>query len=81
MFSLQQLDDGGLRGGHQDDAAIFPATHQAALWRDVHARRHLYGFLWAWEHAQLVDDARWERSELIERLLQADSGGNLQLCR
>lgn len=79
MFSLQQLDDGGLRGGHQDDAAVFPAAYQAALRRDVHARGHLYGFLRAWQHAQLVDDARGEWRELIERLLQADSGGNLQL--
>lgn len=41
VLSLQQLDDGGLSGRNQDDAAVFSSTHQATLRRDVHAGRHL----------------------------------------
>lgn len=41
VLPLQQLDDGCLRGGDQDDAAVLAAAHQAALRRDVHAGRHL----------------------------------------
>ena len=43
VFSLQQLDDGGLGGRDQDDAAVLSATHQSALRRDVHAGCHLQG--------------------------------------
>lgn len=41
VFSLQQLDDGGLRGRDQDDAAVLSPTHQPTLRRDVNAGRHL----------------------------------------
>lgn len=41
VLPLQQLHDGRLRGGHQDDAAVLSAAHQAALRRDVDAGRHL----------------------------------------
>lgn len=41
VLSLKQLDNGGLSGGNQDDAAIFSATHQSTLRWDVHAGCHL----------------------------------------
>lgn len=41
VLPLQQLHDGRLSGRDQDDASVFSAAHQAALWRDVHAGRHL----------------------------------------
>lgn len=41
VLALQQLHDGGLSGGNQDDAAVFPAAHQPALRGDVHAGGHL----------------------------------------
>lgn len=41
VFPLQQLDDGGLRGRDQDDAAVLSPTHQPALRGDVNAGRHL----------------------------------------
>ncbi|KAF3848736.1 hypothetical protein F7725_015233 [Dissostichus mawsoni] len=39
VLALQQLDDGGLSGRNQDDAAVFSAAHQAALRGDVDAGR------------------------------------------
>lgn len=41
VLSLQQLDNGRLRGGDQDDAAVLSAAHQATLRGDVNAGRHL----------------------------------------
>lgn len=37
MLPLQQLDDGGLSGRNQDDAAILSPTHQSTLRGDVDA--------------------------------------------
>ena len=41
VLPLQQLDDGGLSGRNQDDAAVFSPAHQSTLRGDVDAGRHL----------------------------------------
>lgn len=41
VFSLQQLNNGRLRGRDQNDAAVLSPAHQATLRRDVNAGCHL----------------------------------------
>lgn len=43
VLSLQQLNDGGLSGRDQDDAAVFSPAHQSTLRGDVDAGCHLRG--------------------------------------
>lgn len=79
VFSLQELNDGRLCRRNQYDAAVLSSTHQPPLRRDVHAGRHLNGVAGAGQDAQLVNDARWRRHELIKGLLETDAGGHLEL--
>lgn len=79
MFSLQELNDGRLCSRNQYDAAVLSSTHQPPLRRDVHAGRHLNGVAGAGQDAQLVNDARWRRHELIKGLLETDAGRHLEL--
>lgn len=70
VLPLQQLHDGRLRGGHDDDAAVLAAAHQAPLRGDVHAGRHPQRLARARDHAQLVDNPRRPRTEFIKSFLE-----------
>lgn len=79
VFSLQELNDGRLCGRNQYDAAVLSSAHQPPLRRDIHAGRHLNGVAGAGQDAQLVNDARWRRHELIKGLLETNAGRHLEL--
>lgn len=78
VLSLQQLHDGGLRGRHDDDAAVLAAAHQPPVRRDVHAGRHPQRLAHVGNDAQLVDDPRGTRAQLVKSFLEGYGGGGLQ---
>lgn len=80
VLPLQQLHDGRLGGGHDDDASVLTAANEPSVCRYVHACGDFKRFTAVGNHTQLVYNSSRTRIQFIKCFLQTNRGGHFQLC-